>query len=220
MPELLPDCHRIVIVAPHPDDEVLGAASFLCQATLAALPCIVVAVTDGEASHPGSSLWPPDRLTSVRARESARALALLAPQAQRLRLGLPDGAVTAQAAQLAAALRGLLRPRDTLLCPWRDDGHPDHEACGRVCAVLAREFGCPLLELPIWTWHWAEPGDARVPWQRAAAIALTADQLALKQQAVACFSSQLQPDPTTGRDAVLPGWARRRWLRSLEVVLR
>src|SRR5260221_1498443 len=43
--------------------------------------------------------------------------------------------------------------------------------------------GCRLVELPIWAWHWAEPGDTRVPWHRAAAIALAPQELALKRKA-------------------------------------
>ena len=216
--ELLAQIDRVVIVAPHPDDEVLVTVGFLRHCTDTGTPCLVVAVTDGEASHPESALWSQEQLARTRAQESAAALAILAPAAQVLRLGLPDGHVTQRATQLAQALHGLLRPSDALLCPWRNDGHPDHEATGHTCASVARQVGCRLFELPIWTWHWAAPEDLQVPWHRAGAIALSPGQLALKTQALACFRSQLLPDASTGKQAILPAWATKRLLRPFEVV--
>ena len=218
--DLLRGCRRAVIVAPHPDDEVLGAAGLMRQCADTAVPCTVVAVTDGDASHPGSSLWPQGRLADARAQESAQALALLAPNAQVARLGLPDGHVADHASQLTAALRHMLQPGDALFCTWRGDGHPDHEATGHACAAAARQMECRLFELPIWTWHWAAPDDSRVPWRRAVAVPLAPGHLALKRQALACFRSQLLPDPSTGKDAILPAWATQRLLRSFEVVFR
>lgn len=216
--ELLQGRSRIVIVAPHPDDEILGCASLLRRCAQQGLPCLVISVTDGGASHPGSTLWPPQRLACARVQESHQALALLAPAAQVVRLSLPDGHIADHAAQLLQQLQSLLRPSDALLCTWREDGHPDHEATGQACATVAEHTGCRLVELPIWAWHWAEPGDTRVPWHRAAAIALSPGELALKRQALSCFRSQLLPDPSTGRDAILPPWATQRLLRPFEVV--
>jgi LmbE family N-acetylglucosaminyl deacetylase len=218
--ELLAAHWRVVIVAPHPDDEVLAGASLLCHCADAVVPCIVVFVTDGGASHPGSTAWPRPRLVQARAQESRQALALLAPAAQGIDLGIPDGQVREHAAQLDFALNRMLHPRDALFCTWRHDGHPDHEAAGQVCADVARRVGCRFFELPVWAWHWAAPGDPRVPWDRAATLALTPERLALKRQALACFHSQLTPDPSTGRDAILPEWATQRLLRPFEVVFR
>lgn len=215
---LMAGLRRTVIVAPHPDDEMLGCTAVLRHCVLWRRPCLIVSVTDGGASHPGSSQWPEHQLTQARIQESRQALSLLAPGAQVLRLGLPDGRIAQHSARLQAWLEQLLQPSDALLCTWREDGHPDHEATGQACALAAGRIGCRLVELPIWAWHWAEPGDARVPWHRAAAIALPPDALALKQQALACFHSQLRPDPSTGQDAILPPWATQRLLRPFEVV--
>ncbi|HEY0201288.1 MAG TPA: PIG-L family deacetylase [Burkholderiaceae bacterium] len=218
--DLLKDCRRVVIVAPHPDDEILGAAGLLRYCTNTAMPCTVVAVTDGDASHPDSPLWPKDRLAHARAQESAEALALLNPRAQIHRLGLPDGSIADHARRLAGALQRTVQPADAVFCTWRHDGHPDHEATGEVCATVARQLGCRLFELPIWAWHWAVPDDPRVPWHSAVAIPMTVADLALKCQALSCFRSQLMPDHSTGKQPILPEWATRRLLRPFEVVFR
>lgn len=218
--ELLRQSSRVVIVAPHPDDEILGTTAVLLHCTHTHMPCVVVSVTHGEASHPDSPLWPRQHLAQTRIQESAHALALLAPCAQVIQLSLPDGQVANHTLKLANALQELLGPSDALFCPWRLDGHPDHEATGHTCAEVARQVGCTFIELPIWTWHWAVPEDPQVPWHRAVALDLTSDQLDLKHQALACFSSQLLPDPSTGNEAILPAWATERLLRPFEVVLQ
>jgi len=51
------------------------------------------------------------------------------------------------------------------LAPWTSDLHGDHEAVGRA----ARRAAGRVLFYPVWMWHWARPGDSRVPWRRNAA---------------------------------------------------
>lgn len=50
---LLQGCQRVVIVSPHPDDEILATAGIMQHCADSGLPCTVIAVTSGEASHPG-----------------------------------------------------------------------------------------------------------------------------------------------------------------------
>ena len=78
--ELVPPGARAVIVAPHPDDEVLGCGGLLQLLATAGRSMQLISVTDGSASHPGSQRWPVERLSVVRPQESAEALR---------RLGLP-----------------------------------------------------------------------------------------------------------------------------------
>ena len=47
-----PDSGRVVVVAPHPDDEVLGAGGALASLAVRGARLLLVAVTDGEASDP------------------------------------------------------------------------------------------------------------------------------------------------------------------------
>jgi LmbE family N-acetylglucosaminyl deacetylase len=128
---------RLVVVAPHPDDEVLTAGGLLQLLAQRGHALLLVAVTDGEGSHAGSPEWPPERLVTVRPRESAEALACLGiERPELLRLGIADGGVAAAEAALASRLAALLAPGDVVVTTWRYDGHPDHEATARAC--LAR----------------------------------------------------------------------------------
>jgi len=124
-----------------------------------------------------------------------------------------------RAEDVHAALAGLLRSGDVVVATWRHDAHPDHEAVGqaaaRACAGLP---GVRLLEVPVWTWHWAEPGDARVPWDRALRLDLGPELAARKVHAVEAYVSQVSPDDALALGAVLPGPVLDRLLRTFEVV--
>ena len=71
---------RVVIVAPHPGDEVLACGGLLQSLSTLEHPLKLISITDGSASHPGSDVWPARRLSVVRPQESAEALR---------RLGMP-----------------------------------------------------------------------------------------------------------------------------------
>jgi len=190
--ELLPPDRRLVVVAPHPDDEVLACGGLL--ASLAG-DCegLLISVTDGEGSHPDSPRWTPQRLREVRLRESRTALAELGlerPAWQWQRLHLPDSGV--QTDVLAEALAQWIRPGDRVISTWRRDGHRDHEATGLACAQAAAHCGARHFEAPIWAWHWALPGDPRLPWARARRLDLDEAAVQRKRRAIQAHTSQLE----------------------------
>ncbi len=189
---------RVVIVAPHPDDEILACGGLLQALAERRLPHLLVAVTDGEASHPGSSTWPEERLRDQRPGETLAALACLGiVDPQVLRLGLPDGGVSGTESALAARLAGIFTPDDIVVTTWRYDAHPDHEACARACAVAVAACGACLYEVPVWGWHWSAPGDGAMPLAQARKLALTPAMLARKRNALMCFQSQIALDDRT-----------------------
>jgi LmbE family N-acetylglucosaminyl deacetylase len=206
-----------VVVAAHPDDEVLGAGGILAILAAAGVPVRLVAVTDGEGSHPDSD---PAVVARIRAAESAAALGLLgASGIEVVRLGFPDTGLAAREDELAQALAGLCAGFAVCLAPWEADAHADHEAAGRAARLAGRRAGAQVLTYPIWMWHWARPGDRRVPWPRACQVRLPAEVVARKQDAIEAFASQLTDrGPDTG--PVLPAGIVAHFSRSEEVLLR
>ncbi len=215
---LVPEGARALVVAPHPDDEVLSVGGLLAQLARLGLPVRVIAVTDGSASHPGSAEWPAERLVRERPGESRLALHRLGLDIEPVRLGFPDGGLQGLEGLLAERLLPLVGRTDVLFTTWRRDGHPDHEATGHACAFVAARSGARLVEVPVWAWHWAAPGDARLPWPRARRLALDADARRRKRSAVQAFASQLQPDASTGRGPILRATTVERAARPFEVV--
>lgn len=211
--------NHVVIAAPHPDDEVLGAGGTLARWARAGVPITIVAVTDGERSHPSSSTWSAARLAWHRRAESEAAWSLLGLAGSRVvRLSVRDGAVDRKESEIGAALRELCTPESLCLATWAGDGHPDHEAVGRASRSAAEAVGAEFVCYPIWMWHWASPGDARVPWDRARSVTLETELARAKRSAAAEFVTQTQPlsqDPAD--QPVLPRGVLARLLREFEV---
>jgi LmbE family N-acetylglucosaminyl deacetylase len=186
VPVWMPDTSHLLVVSPHPDDEVLGAGGLMCEWALAGKTVTLVSITDGEAAHPE---WP--GLGQVRCAELERALQTLCGLRCRwIRLSLPDGRVAAYDDALRRALAPLLSLRTTLIAPYELDGHPDHDTAGEVCCALAKEKHVPLARYPIWAWHRLAPETMSVRWGK---FPLRAAAVRAKADAALCFTSQLSP---------------------------
>ncbi|MYS19343.1 PIG-L family deacetylase [Streptomyces sp. SID4948] len=221
LPELrLPTAGRVVVVAAHPDDEVLGAGGTMALLADAGVSVTVVSITDGEASHAGSKIVTPDRLADLRAGELRDALAELgAGTADIVRLKVPDTEAAGHEEEVAAALAPLLHGAQLCLAPWIGDVHGDHEAAGRAALAAARTASVACLMYPVWMWHWARPDDPRVPWPSARRVRLPEPVLARKRAAVERFGSQIRPlGPAPEDAAILPPEEIAHHLRDVEVV--
>lgn len=203
LPELdLTSWRNAVVVAAHPDDEVLGVGGLMAMLAARGVRLRVIAVTDGEASHPGQDV------TARRIAETAAALEHIG-HCEVVRLRLPDTGVRDD--ELAPLLRDLVYGFDVCLAPWEGDVHADHEAAGR--AALACDI--PVLRFPIWTWHWARPADPRLPWNQAVRAPLPSEMAARKRAAISCFTSQFE-----GPDPILPPEIVEHFTRPEEVLFR
>jgi len=204
----------VAVIAAHPDDEVLGAGGLISVLAAAGARLRLVAVTDGEGSHRGHA--DPAVLVRRRITETAAALeALGADRTEVVRLGLPDSGLAGHEDLLTETLTGLTAGFDACLAPWDGDLHPDHEAAGRA----ARRAFPGTLCYPIWMWHWAVPGDPRVPWERAVRVPLPASAVAAKRAAIGCFASQLE-DRDPGLGPVLSPAMTAHFTRPAEALLR
>lgn len=211
---------RLVVVSPHPDDEVLACGGLMAATQALGLPVVVVSVTDGEACYPSQAGWSPQRLRRTRQQELARALDCLGlADGDHHAFHVDDGAVAASEAALATRLLSLLRADDLVLGPWRLDAHPDHEAVGRACALAAASRGCTLREFPVWGWHWLDPQDAPRAWAPATRFPLSAEMMQRKRAAITQFSTQLGAVDGLDCDPILPPTVVQRFERDYEVLI-
>lgn len=215
----------VVVVAPHPDDEVLAIGGTLSSLHRQGAAITMVAVTDGEAARPEASSTERHRLADVRAaerRSAARCLGLGSLPVHRLKL--PDGGVAQAEGHLVDRLAelgpaGPIEGRRTLwIAPWRHDGHPDHEASGRAAAAASRRTGGRLIEFPVWAWQWLSPDDHRFPWGRLRLHRLPPTTRAAKSAALDQFPSQTRPQGT-GLEPILAATMLARFHRPFEGLL-
>ena len=138
-----------MIVAPHPDDEAIGAWGLIGALRRQRTRVHIIVVSDGGASHPGSRHWPRDRLVTERRCETIRAMRRLGVTRAAIRfLGRPDGALTIGGCH--AALRRAVRPTPQLIVgPAPADAHADHRAVADALARLALP-GTRRLAYPVW----------------------------------------------------------------------
>jgi LmbE family N-acetylglucosaminyl deacetylase len=178
-----------LIVAPHPDDETLGAGGLIAQLRLQNIPVTVVAVSDGEHAYAGTK-----DLGKIREREQQQALARLGVDPQRIRrLRLPDRELAAWEGSLEESLSALISPGMHVVAPWPKDFHPDHEACGRAAERVASKHGLRLTFYLFWTWHRGVPG--MLNGSRLVSLHLTEQERRIKLYALEAHVSQFEhPD--------------------------
>ena len=211
-------CPGVVVVAAHPDDEVLGAGGLLAMLAASRARLRLIAITDGEASHPGLDRAAAVRLAETRVAETSAALRRLGAPAEIVRLKIPDTGVARREPEVRAALSKLVPGFPLCLAPWEGDLHADHEAAGRAARDACAAAGVRLLRYPIWTWHWAHPRDPRVPWEHAIRVPLSAAVAWRKRAAIGCFTSQLRPRGPQ-RPPVLPPGMIAHFARDQEVLI-
>ena len=125
----------VLVLAAHPDDEVIGAGSMLAWHAARGDQVTVVHATDGAKGDPGNR---ENDIRAVRRREGIEALA-------RLQIGeprhwdLPDGELPEHLAELTRRIEAVMRevkPR-TLYSFHAGEAHRDHRAVAAATAAAA-----------------------------------------------------------------------------------
>ena len=119
---------RLLVVAAHPDDEVLGAGGLMAQTIRDGGQVTVLCLSDGAASHPGSPTVTPDELGVRRRGELVDALEALGVTHVQHR-SLPDGALADHAEDMVAEIDDAIATfggHDVIVGVWRGDRHPVH----------------------------------------------------------------------------------------------
>jgi LmbE family N-acetylglucosaminyl deacetylase len=120
----------LIVIAPHPDDEILGAGGIMARAVVDGAEVAVIVLTDGGNSD--AAVAAEDLRRIRRAETEAGLVALLGTLPRVLFLEFPDGHFDAcdPEIQTGSAVRGLLSamPGATALVTDPADAHPDHKA--------------------------------------------------------------------------------------------
>lgn len=147
---------RWLILAPHADDETLGAGALLAEAAASGRLAGVIYLTDGAGSHVAGGAW----LARVRQREAGLAVRRLAGVAapQPVFLGWPDAnphAISSAAwHSTARALATYIRLRrvDAIAVTGAQERHCDHAAFHALAraAVRAAHRSVALFDYRVW----------------------------------------------------------------------
>jgi LmbE family N-acetylglucosaminyl deacetylase len=135
----------ILVVAPHPDDETIGAGGLLLRAAAARRPIYWLIVT---SMRPEDG-WPVDRI--IRREAEIDAVAKDYGFTGVHRLGLPTTRLdTLPLGDVVAAIGAIVRQvqPQILLLPHRGDAHSDHQVVHDAGAACAKWFRYPSVQ---WT---------------------------------------------------------------------
>lgn len=122
---------RFVVVAPHPDDESLGAGGILLQYPGQA---DVFVVSDGGLCNPAVD---PRTMADMRRVEFERAMEIACPRSFHW-LGFPDAHLS-EHPECVGAIDFTCYAK--ALLPWTNSLHPDHRALARFCLEHMRQQG-------------------------------------------------------------------------------
>ncbi len=211
-PSWSPPHYPLLVVAPHPDDETLGAGGLLSAWAERGLPVTLLSVTDGEAACPELPGLAETR--RVELTSALRELGFGRPHV--IRLQLPDGGLAAHEQRIAVTITQHLQPDWLLVAPFELDGHADHDVVGRAAQAAARARAATLARYVIWAWQWNGPRLLAAE-RTAVRFGLTDRWLAAKRQAIAQFRTQIGPRP--GGHPVIPSEMHTHFTRPHEIFL-
>jgi N-acetylglucosamine malate deacetylase 1 len=174
---------RVLVFAPHPDDEVAGPGGILALHRRQGDPVRVVVSTDGISGDPDGRF---DRASYAarRREESRRGLAEVGVD-DVVFWGFPDSCVLNEqdlthgknhAVQAIEAFRP-----EVVYLPWRHEGHPDHHALFVVVTRALEHLGFQGLALGYEVWNAMLPD----------VVVDTTGVFEQKRRAMSCHASQL-----------------------------
>jgi len=143
---------KIIVFAPHPDDETLGCGGTIAKRISEGCDVLVVVMTDGRhaflnifgiASDPT-----PEELKEIRKEEVKRAVGILGvPEENLIFLNFVDRTLEnneEKAEEKVAEILSKNRPVEVYF-PYKNDGHPDHRAACRIVKNSIRKSGISAL---------------------------------------------------------------------------
>jgi len=200
----------VLVIAPHPDDEVLGAGGTIARAAREGDRVTVAIVTRGEPD-----MFAPELVEQAR-REARDAHALLGVAETRF-LDFPAVRLSqVPPHELNAAIGALvreLRPR-TLFTPFRGDVHLDHRLVFDAVMVAARpgpdwRLGELYAYETLSETNWNAGRGVTAPFLPDCFVDITA-HLREKLDAMRCYRSQLREFPEERSIEALEALARHR----------
>jgi len=182
-----PPAGRILVLAPHPDDESCGLGGTLARHREQGDPVLVIFLTDGRSGDPDGRFGPDTAL--VRQKEALAAAAVLGGLETRF-YGYPDGHVVTDSDLTMVANRLqqdiLSYAPDLIYVPWGGEAHSDHAKARLALTLTLSELGKQsestlprVLEYEVWS---PLPADYIID------VTSTADK---KRQAMLAHTSQV-----------------------------
>lgn len=185
--------NTFLVVAPHPDDEIIGCAGLIHRALQTGKQVDVVILSGGEKSHSGCCHINEKTLMEARKDLSRRAAQIVGLPLEHLHfLHYPDGGIIYNHAETnrLKQLINEIKP-DAIFIPHKREGWNDHVETGRIIKKLTKDCTELLLyEYCVWFWYY---NVWQIDWKNAYCIRMNPEQHVTKLKAIEAYITPLAP---------------------------
>lgn len=183
---------RVLIVAPHPDDEVIGCGGLIARLVAEENAPYIVVMTGGEGSHRGCCNVASTAIVKARRGLTRNALGILGvPEENIHELNIPDGGIVFENPQTDALKRLIadIEPQ-TIFVPHWGEGWPDHVRTAEIVkSIVPNEIS--VYEYCVWMWYYNVWRG--LDWRNAAVLKMTPDEHRMKLRAMDAYIKPLAP---------------------------
>ena len=209
-------CDKVLIVAPHPDDEVLGCSGLIQRLLSEGKRVDVVILSGGGRSHATCCDVDESLLIESRRNLSRTADRILGLPLENLHFfDYPDGNIAFDNSETERlrALIDRLRPQ-SIFVPHRGEGWKDHLSAGQIARKLIEgKSDVSCYEYCVWFWYY---NVWHIDWKNAFILKMTKEEYSRKNEAIDIY---IQPKAPCGKpwSGVLPPVFVRanRWWKEL-----
>ncbi len=216
----LPLTDKTIIIAPHPDDEVIGCAGLIQALVEWGTPPHVIILTGGEGSHRGCCDTSAEEIIAARHQLTLKAAVTLGlPESHIHCLHYPDGGVALEHPETESLqmLLSELAPLSVFV-PHCGEGWSDHLQAAEITKHLMTGKDVSIYEYCVWMWYY---NVWRLDYRNARVLRMSRVHHQRKLQAVDGYVTPLAPcgKPWSG---VLPELFLKaaRWSRELYFLKR
>lgn len=185
---------KVLIAAPHPDDEVLGCSGLIQRMIENGKQVHVVILSGGGKSHQSCCHINESILIDSRRNLSRKAAEILGLPLNQLHfLDYPDGNISFNnpETQSLQVLIEEISP-DAIFVPHRGEGWSDHIETGNIVREIIRTKSTPiqLYEYCVWFWYY---NVWNIDWKNAFLLKMNQKEHQLKLKAIDTYTKPLAP---------------------------
>ena len=181
-PEMKFQAARMLIIAPHPDDEVMGMGGVICRLTQLGYPPHIIILSKGELSHQGCCDTPNEVIKTTRCQLAISVMKSLGLPSDHLHiLNFPDGKISAGDPEMQH-LKTIIQTvsPQMVFIPHYGERWPDHiHAAEIVNTLLSPQV--EIYEYCVWLWYY---NVWRLNWKNARVLRMSLQEHQKKKQAV------------------------------------
>lgn len=189
--EIVVPSGAIVIVAPHPDDEVLGCGGLIQRLTDQGREVHIVFMTGGEGSHRNCCELPEEQIKDARRKMACQISPMLSTDVSHLHFfNYPDGGISREHSE-TERLKNLLnelKPTAVFVPHW-GEGWPDHLNSAEIVKEIMNDKAT-IYEYCVWMWYY---NVWHLDWKHALIFRMTALEHQQKLRAIDNYTTSKAP---------------------------